>query len=67
MVQTTQIIEYATQVLTVQLGAAGKQAIITFIPHGGPPVLVYVPRTTLERFLDQASSALIESPLDGSV
>jgi hypothetical protein len=67
MATPTQITEYATQVLTVRMGVGGKQAVITFTPHGHAPVCIHLPRAALDRFLTQASLALAESPLDGSV
>jgi hypothetical protein len=57
---------YETQALLAAMTHDGSVAVITFKPHGEPPVAIQVPRESLVRFLTQASEALgIKPPRGG--
>ncbi len=52
------VTQYTAQTLSVRIDKARGQAVITFSPHGQPPVRLHVPMTALDRFLVQASGEL---------
>jgi hypothetical protein len=53
---------YETQVIDIDLTADGQTVVLTFKPHGQPPVCVSLPRVHFERFQEKAVAALSQSP-----
>jgi hypothetical protein len=52
------ITQYTAQTMSVRIDKARGHAVITFSPHGQPPVRLQLPMTALDRFLVQASGEL---------
>jgi hypothetical protein len=52
------ITQYTVQTMNVRIDKARGHAVITFVPHGQPPVRLHLPMAALDRFLVQASGEL---------
>ncbi|HEY6455887.1 MAG TPA: hypothetical protein VIY90_11475 [Steroidobacteraceae bacterium] len=52
--------------MSVRIDRARGQALITFVPHGHPPVCLHLPMTSLDRFLVQAAGELAIAREDGT-
>jgi hypothetical protein len=62
----TPITQYTAQTMSVRIDKVRAQAVITFIPHGQPPVRLRLPVAALDRFLVQASGELAIARSDAS-
>jgi hypothetical protein len=58
--------QYTAEKMSVRIDRARGQALITFVPHGQPPVCLHLPMTALDRFLVQASGELAIAREDGA-
>jgi hypothetical protein len=63
---TKPITQYTAQTMSVRIDRARGHAVITFVPHGHPPVSLHLPMTALDRFLVQASGELAIAREDGT-
>lgn len=60
------VTQYTAQTMSVRIDRARGQALITFVPHGHPPVCLHLPMTSLDRFLVQAAGELAIAREDGT-